>query len=265
VPEWHTAYAPRMRKAATARLAKGLSLLILTACSTAESRPDAGPDPSRPVIGQVGIKSLRSKDGASAYGWSFFRTPAIEPVPPCSGEKEDGTSVETTPRDPGKISVEIGSQVVFSDLRSVTHVDEALWNGPGERIVIRSGGAEVPAFEGVVTSPAAIIVEPFSGFLSGTDAPVELTWSGGMPGDTVLVSSRDPGGYAWCEFPAEAGHGTIPADVVALAAEGYFDDEPTGGVVTVRRTYVDVGGNNVVLSAFSEATWPLGDLADDIY
>jgi hypothetical protein len=35
--------------------------------------------------------------------------------------------------------------------------------------------------------------------------------------------------------------------------------------VTVRRTYVDVGGYNVVLSALSQATLPTGNAADVIY
>lgn len=254
-----------MHKTATVSLAAGLSLVFLTACSGSGSGPDAGPDPSRPAIGQVGIASSRAKDDSSAYGWAFFGTPAIAPAPACSGEKETDQKAETTPRDPGKITVEIGGKVVTSDLRSDSSFDEPLWNGPGERVIIRSEGADIPAFEGVVTTPAAIVVNPFSGFLSVYDAPVELTWTGGMPGDTVLVSSRDQAGYAWCEFPAEAGHGTIPAEVVALAASGEFDDDPTGGVVTVRRTYIDVGGYNVVLSALSQATLPTGNAADEIY
>ena len=264
---WHTAYAPRMRKAATASLATGLSLVVLTACTTGShgDGPDTRPDPSRPQIGTVQISSARTKTGARTYATSRFWAPATEARPSCSGEKETDNNVETTPRDPGKISVEIGGRVVISDLRSDTHFDEALWNGPGERIVIRSEGAEVPAFEGVVTSPAAIVVEPFSGFVSSNDSAIELTWSGGISGDTVLVWSQDSGGYAWCNFSAEAGRGTIPANVVALAADGYGDDPPIGGVLTVRKTYVDVRGDNVVLMALSEATWPSGYAADEIF
>jgi hypothetical protein len=182
--------------------------------------------------------SAKSKSGGitalinphSADGASCTRTvsgPCV--LLDCSNLDADATTVES---NAGPITVSGGmlagpQTLMFSaddqDYRVVI-VHSAPFS-TGQTFTVNAPGQDFPAFSGTsapapgvvtITSPAPVVTDAIGQPVYHIDPtkPFTLSWSGGTPGSSVLVSVDTVS----CKFDAAAGMGTIPADMVARIA-----------------------------------------------
>jgi hypothetical protein len=105
----------------------------------------------------------------------------------------------------------------------------ALWQGPGQPLVIAAAGAEVPAFSVSLTSPSSITVTSPTCTVGAPCAvsrasPFTVRWSGGTTGsvlvDVFSQQGTSPTADVSCLFPASAGSGTIPANTMRQLLSG---------------------------------------------
>lgn len=127
----------------------------------------------------------------------------------------------------------------------------------GESIQVSTTGATVPKFETAIVMPArAVASRPSSLVISRAD-PFNMSWTGGS-GDVVVYFSYGLGGTN-CHFPADAGVGTVPAEVMAMLFEG-----SKGYLTVVTRNEVALSAPpwDVHVSTSQNAVWSDGSVAD---
>jgi hypothetical protein len=135
--------------------------------------------------------------------------------------------------------------------------DSPLWLG-GESLRFSAAGAEVPAFQTVLTAPGEItIVEPAVGggdLTLSRDAGLGLIWLGGQLGFTVVLGISTPTVALSCSYPADSGSALVSP--VALANLPLFGEGELS--ITVEdRDRVSLPGWRIDVSAASFAS--LGD------
>lgn len=103
----------------------------------------------------------------------------------------------------------------------------------GQTLSVTASGAAVPAFgpETVVAPDQTQLTSPAIATDGGTTtvpttADLQITWSGGQPGATMLLEAggSSNSAYTYCTWNASDGQGTIPAAVLAPFAgqSGYL-------------------------------------------
>lgn len=95
----------------------------------------------------------------------------------------------------------------------------AHWQG-GESLTLRvSGSTEFPAMEATLVAPLAVELDPWpEELLADPGADVEVKWSTPRTGSVNVGmasfnGAKDP--FLLCEFPAEAGSATLPAQLIS--------------------------------------------------
>lgn len=126
-----------------------------------------------------------------------------------------------------------------------------------ETLTVSTIGATVPKFETTISMPArATAVRPSSLVISRTE-PFAINWTGGS-GDVVVYFSYGIEGIN-CHFAADAGAGTVPADVTAMLIEGgrgYLT------VATQNDVTVSAAPWDVQVRTFQHAVWSDGSVAN---
>lgn len=222
------------------------SFAVLAACGAVADVPsdagasDAAVDASdattlsfkrRTNDGFVGLQSTRGNATNNGTAFVHFGT-----LSDCGEATFEGCTVWDCPSDvqpPGK-SVAAGTVVVEGTTPpvaivpdktyyAVQHLNGQLWGG-GEKIRARAEGNTAPAFDLSVVAPSYVTVT--SPTLSpkitiSRSMDFVVTWSGGGEGKVVVElqvyqSSVGPGMAVDCGFPASAGSGKIPQEVLRV-------------------------------------------------
>ncbi|WP_394831437.1 hypothetical protein LVJ94_33485 [Pendulispora rubella] len=247
-----------------------LSAFALPACSS-----DDDPKSQTPELGVISIRSQATADGQFTYSinGSFAenfdvssaecttRTEGACTISKCKATGGDGGLEKYLPA--GTLTVSGGllaaSGVVLQpDADNFYHKVESgkAWN-PGQRISVKSSGAQVPAFEVSVSTPDTLTLEAPAvpakdqAMSIKRSTGLELRWSGAKETKYVTLFTTDatgagnPNVSVSCTFPANANTTSIPASALneLPAGETYLFASARNQATTL------VNGKSVALHA----------------
>jgi hypothetical protein len=250
-----------------------LSSLLATGCIDGTSSPDDG---GGDVDGyaSLSLQHVRAWDGRVEYSaGAFFVHGSVSTgcvtdppyggciVTRCSGSAPlpglgaavDAESVSISASGAPPISLE-----PFQSIYAANGTQRVA--SPGEVVMFRASGAELPTIETAVTLPQPVTLAAPAFGATGTvevdhRTPLSISWSGGSAGDEVgiAIAQAHVGVYLNCLFPAERGTDAVASAALSALVTGQY---AVFAVNSLRQVKTDSGSWEVHASASESGRIP---------